>query len=155
MNGLTQLRERAEVSPAGQPSQVSHRGRSSRIAWYGPRYLGKVAEPTLWVGRPRPYPRRASRLLGRLTPNPAREGSPGPPGPSPRSPQWPSPYPLPGLASRQYAGKGEEPGCCWQPATLPAPTPTMTRCSFLCTVSPTRSYDLGIWGSQEKDTVRA
>lgn len=135
-------------------SQVSHRGRSSSIAWYRQWYLGKFAEPTLSVVPPRPYPRRVGRLLGRLAPSPAGEGSPGLPGPSPHSLQGPSSYPLPRRASRQNTGKGKEPSHCWQPATVPPP-PTMTHCSFLCTVSPTRSYDLGIWGSQEKDAVCA
>lgn len=39
---------------------------------------------------------------------------------------------------------------CWQLATPPSMTS-----SFLCTIHPAKSHDLGIWGPPEKDTVSA
>lgn len=63
--------------------------------------------------------------------------------------------PLPTAWTGKQAIRWEGRGARLLLAASHHPRPHPPRCSFLCTVSPTRSYDLGIWGSQEKDTVRA
>lgn len=83
----------------------------------------------------------------------------GPPGDPALNPGRWSAEPWPSLSRAAYVYPGPSPASVrdtWERAgrvatagSLP-PHPRTTR-SFLCTVSPAKSHDLGVWGPREKD----